>query len=118
MKQCSRCKEQLPRERFRKNERTWDGLEVYCKQCKADAQRKAKNGIEPSEFNERLAIQGGICKISTCSNDATHVDHNHDTGEVRGLLCTNCNTGLGMAKDNPVHLRAMAQYLEDTSYYG
>ena len=134
MKQCSRCKEQLPPSSFGKHSRTWDGLQAYCKPCKTEAQREYARkpdkintkdrdlqrlyGITLADFHEMVAKQGGTCKINTCTNNATHVDHNHDTGEVRGILCTNCNSGLGMAKDNPVHLRAMAQYLEDTSYYG
>ena len=137
MKTCSKCKEQLPHAMFGNHCRTWDGLQAYCKPCKTIVQRahrsynrpiereKTKNrdlqrlyGITLSDYNEMIAEQGGTCKISTCNNDATHVDHNHDTGEVRAILCLNCNAGLGMAKDSPVHLRAMAQYLEDTSYYG
>lgn len=44
----------------------------------------------------------------------THVDHNHLTGKVRGLLCNGCNTALGMMKENPVALRRLALYLEAT----
>jgi hypothetical protein len=134
MKTCSNCKEELPPENFGKHKRTWDGLQAYCKPCKTVVQRRyarpsdktnTKNrdlmrlyGITLAEFNEMVARQGGTCSISTCDRPATHVDHNHDTGQVRGVLCNQHNAALGLAGDCPVHLRAMAQYLEDTSHYG
>mgnify|MGYP001576209901 CR=1 FL=1 len=46
------------------------------------------------------------------SGKTLHIDHNHTTGAVRGLLCTQCNVGVGMLKDSPAVLRAAANYLE------
>ena len=45
------------------------------------------------------------------------IDHNHDSGEFRGVLCTNCNTLLGMAKDNKDILFAAINYLEANGTY-
>jgi hypothetical protein len=67
------------------------------------------------------AEQGGVCAI--CSRPETRpdrsgnpqrlsVDHCHETGQVRGLLCHSCNITLGVARDDPEHLRAMADYVE------
>jgi len=42
-----------------------------------------------------------------------HIDHNHETGFTRGVLCARCNNGLGLFKDNPVNLRAAARFLEN-----
>jgi hypothetical protein len=67
------------------------------------------------QYDERLAAQGGRCVF--CDEPpvglyALSVDHDHDTGAVRGLLCVRHNTGLGAFGDNPAALRAAADYLE------
>ena len=132
MKTCSKCKTEKPLEDFYLCKR--DGHVASCRECVKEYQRTRvrkrdpekiranalmrQYGMTPADFNEMLAEQGGLCRISTCDREATCVDHNHETGEVRGLLCNQHNTALGLAGDSPVHLRAMAQYLEDTSYYG
>ncbi len=46
------------------------------------------------------------------------IDHNHETGQVRGILCMKCNSGLGMFKDSPLLLMRAAAYLEDRSFSG
>lgn len=67
-------------------------------------------------FLALLARQGGKCAI--CGTDRPggrgtfHVDHDHATGKVRALLCNACNTGLGAFRDDPVRLRAAADYLD------
>lgn len=75
-------------------------------------------GITLEQYNEMLAAQGGVCAI--CKNPETHqrkgvwslsVDHCHDTGRVRGLLCNNCNRGVGLLRDNADLCRAAAEYL-------
>jgi hypothetical protein len=61
-----------------------------------------------------LSKQGDVCAI--CATDKPTrvgwvVDHCHSTGRVRGILCGNCNTALGMVKDNPETLLAAVTYL-------
>jgi len=77
---------------------------------------KSAYGITPEKYDEMLAAQGGVCAI--CKNEDTKhksnyfpVDHNHSTGEVRGLLCSTCNTGLGLFGDSIDTLMGAAAYL-------
>jgi len=74
-------------------------------------------GISLVEYNQRLAEQDGKCLLcSTPEEDARSgvldVDHDHDTGAKRGLLCHRCNWGMGILGDDPVLLRKAADYLE------
>jgi len=70
-------------------------------------------GFRYDERDRRLALQNFLCQI--CSKDIQknyQTDHCHKTGKVRGFLCMNCNTILGLSGDNPTVLRAGAEYLE------
>ena len=55
---------------------------------------RRRYGIGEKEFQELLAEQGGVCAICGAP-DPQHLDHDHRTGWVRGILCFNCNGGLG-----------------------
>lgn len=87
-------------------------------------QRALRKIIEPKKselYNQMFEAQNGVCKI--CGNPETHrrngrvkalaIDHCHKTGVIRGLLCSECNTGLGKMKDDPKILRKAAEYLEN-----
>lgn len=78
-------------------------------------------GLTLGEHEKILASQGGVCKVchklelrrhKDGGAVALHVDHDHETGAVRGLLCHKCNIGLGSFDDNPERLRAAADYIE------
>lgn len=73
-------------------------------------------GITKDEYEAMLAGQDGRCAICRTTEPkgkgGWHVDHCHDSGKIRGLLCHFCNFVLGNAKDNPEILRAAADYLE------
>jgi hypothetical protein len=77
--------------------------------------RLAKFGITPEIYDQMLVEQDGKCAICgvPCfvEKRALAVDHDHKTNSVRGLLCINCNTGLGKFKDNATVLMKAAQYL-------
>lgn len=82
---------------------------------------KTKFGLSLQDYESMLVAQGGLCAI--CRQPETYVkngkdvallgvDHDHTTGAVRGLLCNNCNRGIGLLKDDPLVLRAATVYLE------
>lgn len=72
-------------------------------------------GVSPEEYNEAFKQQEGCCKICG-THELEHkkrlyVDHCHETGEFRGLLCQSCNSMLGYAKDNIETLKKGIEYL-------
>jgi hypothetical protein len=76
--------------------------------------RKSLYGLTRDDYDKLLSDQGGVCAICGTSEPGGrgwHVDHCHADGFVRGLLCSNCNTALGLFKDNPITLIQGATYL-------
>lgn len=84
---------------------------------------KSKYGISLQDYDAMIAIQNGKCAIcgeaesirSKLKKDDTPVrlsiDHDHETGEVRGLLCRRCNAGIGCFRDDPKIIRSALLYL-------
>lgn len=113
------------RERYAKDKAYRDSLKKASSEYQRNNPGKRlattlrRYGITVDYYNSMLAKQGGGCALCGCKDsgcskkDRLHVDHCHTTGKVRGLLCTNCNQGLGKFKDNPDRLRKAAEYLED-----
>jgi Recombination endonuclease VII len=124
-KWCPDCGSVKSLELFPRTTASRSGRATYCLPChnlRGRASREKvggsrtyhltrRYGITAEEADEMLAEQGGLCAI--CQTEpAAHVDHDHDTGRVRELLCFNCNGGLGQFKDEPELLRAAADYVE------
>ena len=89
--------------------------EEYKKHEKKYWERNIKKrfGINLEEYDKLLKEQNGICAI--CRKKPTmilSVDHNHKTGKVRGLLCYNCNVGIGMFRENISLMKKGIKYLE------
>lgn len=80
---------------------------------------KSLYGINKLEYNVLLASQDNSCAICNTHvsqlNRGLFVDHDHSTGQVRGLLCHNCNTGIGMLKDDPKLLQNALWYFEQAA---
>ncbi|MAD98987.1 MAG: putative endonuclease [Prokaryotic dsDNA virus sp.] len=98
----------------------------YCSAKCAERASKLRRryGITSSEVVEMYRKQSGRCAICDVSVDVhelgfkakqkAHIDHNHDNGHVRGLLCGTCNTGLGHFKDSRVLLKNAIKYITKT----
>lgn len=76
--------------------------------------RCRRYGITIDAYREMLSRQNGACAIclSLPGRSRLHIDHNHDTGRVRGLLCSRCNAGVGMFKDNHELMLAAVEYVQ------
>src|SRR5271166_3229682 len=139
MKLCSRCEIEKPTSEFYTRQ---SGLpSSRCKECVKEAsaqwredhpkayernraiavqrsnrdahrRRLRKYDLTHDEYIDLVAQQKGLCAI--CGNGlATDIDHDHETGSVRGLLCNNCNRGLGCFRDDPILLQSAIEYLDD-----
>lgn len=123
---CANCGQTKPLSEFGRNSAKKSGRANYCKPChnKVMAENKQKNhgstrsyhlkrryGLTADDVAEIQRRQLGNCLI--CMKSANlHVDHDHASGDFRGLLCFNCNNGLGQFRDDPTVLRRAANYLD------
>ena len=123
-KLCGRCQKQLPLSSFAKNRAKTDGLQERCRECRSDHYKesnylttardntlKRKYGIGQADYECMLEEQNNSCAICQ-SGGPLVVDHCHTTGTVRGLLCSSCNLGLGIFKDNVSTLKSAMEYLK------
>ena len=85
-----------------------------CKPCTLNRSRAVKYGVDGETFAAKLTEQGGRCAIcfGILEGRKACQDHNHETGKTRAILCSECNTALGMMRDRPDLLRRAAEYLE------
>ena len=112
MKQCRSCGAEKPLSEYRKKYAT-------CKECRAERDRsnylQRTFGITPEQYDEMYAEQEGCCAIcGVHQSEVTRrfaVDHDHQTGKVRALLCQPCNTGIGLLQDNYDTILRAADYL-------
>lgn len=132
-KRCTKCKALKLLALFPTTKHTRDGRQSWCRECTNRArsrwartpagkaacqasQRRWAYGLEPETFNALLFDQGYKCAGCGVSflngGPKIHVDHDHKTEAVRGLLCPFCNATLGYVLDNPATLEALIVYLK------
>lgn len=112
-KTCLKCKEEKLGTEFSRARSRSDGLQVYCTTCRLQMDRERKYGCTSETYEEFLERQDSLCAICGKKPDKEfHVDHDHKTGKIRGLLCDTCNRGIGYFKDDSNILRAAARYLD------
>ena len=117
MKTCNVCKKELPFTEFGKNKASKDGYLYMCKSCKRNKMLMFYYNITTEEYNEMLKTQNYKCSICSITIDKSGpnglcVDHDHTTGKIRELLCSHCNTSLGMMKEDVGLLEKMILYIK------
>ncbi|MFJ2258848.1 endonuclease VII domain-containing protein [Streptomyces sp. NPDC087844] len=116
---CLTCGEVKPWSEWHCNATASDGLSTRCKTCRAVEGRaghlKRQYGMTEAQRDEMVASQKGLCVICLKA-PAVHVDHCHKTGRVRGVLCFNCISGLGLLRDDPDVMNRAADYLEGNAW--
>lgn len=101
------------RERAEESRKRWvKANPVKMARQRRRAALKRKFNLTPEDVDNLLLSQGGTCAICDELVALPCVDHCHETGQIRGALCSRCNTGLGHMRDNPQLLRAAADYLD------
>lgn len=121
---CSDCGIDKSDDEFNFKERARPGPKKRCKVCYNARTResirrnggnrkyhlKRRYGITSQEAEALKATQGGLCAVCRKA-EATQVDHDHETGRVRGILCLHCNAGMGAFRDDPRLIYHAIDYL-------
>ena len=112
---CSQCFTDKPLSEFWT---AWDSrydlrrTRSYCKDCGKKYNDYTKYKLTAKDKAAMLHAQGGLCAICGSSGRLV-VDHDHDSGSVRGLLCSGCNAGLGLLGDSAEGLQSALTYLKE-----
>ena len=125
---CTRCKEDKHYLEFSKNKNSLIGRDYKCKKCRSreysqylranrNSHLKRSFGISIEDYEMMLKDQNGVC--ATCLSppkDSLRVDHDHNSGLIRGLLCHNCNVVLGLVKDDLTILGNLYEYIKNSKW--
>lgn len=128
MKTCTKCKVSKNESGFSWRADYPGKLRSHCRDCENIRARGRKNipvvsktlnlkkrfGLTLEQWDEMNLLQGGMCAICDGESELC-VDHNHRTGQIRGLLCKSCNLSLGLIKDSIVVAQAVVEYLKKHS---
>lgn len=111
---CRKCNIDKPLTSYHKDKRTPNNRRTTCNDCRNKHKRATHiTSLDRKSLLEEQNYSCGICGINGDElPKQLAVDHNHETNTVRGLLCNNCNLGLGQFKDSVVFLSYAIEYLE------
>jgi|688.fasta_scaffold615187_1 hypothetical protein len=126
VQRCPKCESEKPDTDFFKNRASKTGLHSYCKPCSKRYEQErypnGKPGRRPRYFQQTYGMtvegweelfdsQNRVCAICGIDPVRPVVDHCHSSGKIRGILCDNCNRGVGLLKDDHATLLSAAMYL-------
>jgi hypothetical protein len=131
-KKCNKCGEVKPVSEYHPHKSIKCGLFPHCKECHRNHYRKNRfewrngflnrtYGISFDEYLTMFQAQGGLCAIChgvQASGKVLAVDHDHETGKVRGLLCGRCNMALGLIDEDPFWPDKVGKYLTEAKKDG
>ena len=129
MKTCRTCGEEKELAEFKVQSRHKGKLYHHadCRPCSANVNRAKRYGISVEDVESLLEESGHCCMIcgvhadsishSRSKHSKLYIDHNHETNTVRGVLCGNCNAGIGMLQDSPDILNKAILYLQERGTY-
>lgn len=136
-RECSYCKEEKDITDFYAKKGGKNGNMPHCKKCHNKESRawqkknpitnaknrrnytlRTKYGLTPESYKLLLESQNNCCKV--CNKELvpgflTHVDHNHLTKKVRGILCNSCNVAIGFLRESPIIAKNIIRYLESNN---
>ena len=121
-KTCSMCGDRLPINDFYTNKKLTSSIGSLCGNCRRITKQtgmpygssRASLGIDAIKYQAMLMTQCGRCAIcDEVPTHSLHVDHDHKSGKIRGLLCRNCNLMIGLAKDSRIILKSATHYLSE-----
>ncbi len=131
-KRCSKCRLIKPIYAFGKKNYNKDGLNHYCLNCERERgklkyakpeikeqkkyyQIKRLYGLTKEDYLNKLDAQNNqcvICNTILLNDKNTHIDHNHTTGKIRDILCSNCNHILGIIENNSHYIQNLLRYID------
>lgn len=119
-KLCSLCLKYLPLSDFNINSRTSTGYDTRCRICRQITEVCRTHNISVTDYIKMIELSNNCCYI--CGENANkqkfrlNVDHCHKTDKIRGLLCSNCNTALGLVKEDINTLEKMINYIKNEGH--
>lgn len=130
---CSKCKKDLPKSHFNKWNKVSRGYQYYCKECNRKGRAKYYCSETNSRYKKRhkynlseedLDVLESVSNCDICGNEVlwspserskkAYIDHCHDTGEVRGVLCMHCNTSIGKLGDDIESIEHVLNYMKNS----
>lgn len=116
-KRCPACRIVKSIQEFNLNPQRRDGHATYCRDCENLRKRvkgttQKRREISAEEYDKKFLEQEGKCAICGTQPNSLCIDHDHQTGQIRDLLCLTCNLALGLLKEDSERVRSFLKYID------
>lgn len=116
---CPLCLNPVPLSEFyvhRPKDSGYSHYDMHCNSCRKKWMKARRVGIGVAEYDRLIEASGGLCALCRRPyGDRPNIDHSHRTGKIRGVLCSRCNTGIGLFLDSAELLNAAILYLRSSA---